>query len=210
MWIQIVEPMQITLFGSTKQYSRGEWIDYPNIKQAELWIANGKATIPKILQGDIDFEADTGIVFKHNFPLPYKIQSKQSNEIKPIYARSLIVTAKYTSINRSANVIRNFGKLKNVFKMLSIYEVILTLASFKHRAIHVGKKEERERTLEIVGDLRVPYYNIDVFGVRNNKAGQKFCEVLNEEIKYGKELAMLRTLYQVKPITYYLPVNWIK
>lgn len=209
MWIQIVEPMRITLAGKARNYKRGDWVDYPNIRQAEKWIASGMATIPKILQGDIDFEADTGIVFKHNFPLPYKIQSKQSDEIEPIFARSLIVVKKYSSINVSANVIRNFGKLKTVFEMLNTFDVILSFANFKQRAIHIAK-EEHERTLEIVGDLRVPYYNIDVFGVRKNKVGKRFCELLNEELKYGKELALLRTVYQLPSLFYYLPTEWIK
>ncbi len=207
MWIQLIVPNQFTVAGTKIAYKKGDFVFINNTGMALKLIANNQAR-PLDLENTIDSE-DVGIVSRYGLELPYKVPfTQQSDEISPIYPRTLVINSN-KSLNLLPKIIRNVGKLATVYKLLETYEVILILADFKQRALHIAKSEH-ERTLAIVGDLRVPYYVNDVFAVRGNKIGKKFCEVFNQEMKHGSGLAMLRTLYQVKPIAYYLPTHWVK
>lgn len=206
MWIQLITPRQITIAGKATQYKKGDFVFINNTGLAMQWIANNEAR-PLNLEGTIDAD-DVGIISRYALPLPYKVPFTQVSELSPIYPRTVVINSN-KSLNLLPKIVRNIGKLATVFKMLETFDVIVALASFKQRALHVANSEH-ERTVAIVGDLRVPYYANDVFAVRDNRAGKKFCSVLEDELQYGNELALLRTVYQVKPIIYYLPTEWVK
>lgn len=206
MWIQLISPKTIKVSGTAKNYKKGDFVFINNKGLAMQWVANNEAR-PLNLEGTIDAD-DVGIISRYGLNLPYKVPFTQVDTISPIYPRTLVINSN-KSLNLLPKIVRNIGKLATVFKMLETYDVVVALADFKRRALHVAT-DEHERTLSIVGELRVPYYANDVFAVRDTKTGKKFCDVLEDEMQYGNELSLLRTVYQVKPIIYYLPTTWVK
>jgi hypothetical protein len=206
MLIQIIKPKTITLAGTATLYKKGDFVDLPNTRLARQWIANNEAR-PFNLDDTIKAD-DVGIVSRCGLNLPYKMPFTQADIVSPVYPRTVVVNTK-ESLKRLPKIIKNIGRLAIMLDMLERFDVIVALANFKQRALHVAPNEH-ERTLSIVGDLRIPYYSNDVFAVRDNKAGRKFCEVLEDELQYGEQLALLRTVYQSPSLFYYLPTEWVK
>ena len=83
----------------------------------------------------------------------------------------------------------------------------------------LGTPAERERTANVIHDLRVPVYSHELLFVRNSPAGQAFLSAWRAEcgqaadpqdaLKGCERLAFLRALYAVKPAFCVLPRLWL-
>ena len=75
----------------------------------------------------------------------------------------------------------------------------------------LGSPAERERTVAILHDLRVPVYAHELLFVRASEAGRKFLLTWRAECDGSGDhrLAFLRALYAVKPVFCVLPRLWL-
>lgn len=70
---------------------------------------------------------------------------------------------------------------------------------------------ERKLTKDVVRDLRVPLYAVELIFVRKNEAGVELMETYQEECGRGDmgRVAFLRAFYRVKPRLCVLPRSWL-
>lgn len=192
-----------------KHYHKGDWCEVGN-DLARKWIAAEHAE-------SLDFNAilntrDSGIVYPHEKKpnLPFKQVAMARGQFEIPYERTMLLNASYSLADRDApDLIRNAGRFAIFFDLLETWDVVLILASFETNASKVAP-EEHEATRTLCFDLRVPYYQRCVIGVRNSENGRLFCEALAEEQERGRVLAPLRALWRVMPLAYYLAPAWGK
>jgi len=199
-WVQLNAPMQFTTAGKPVNYQIGDFVEIHNTNELQKLTADGK--VRPLYIDDILANMSGGLVAPYAINNLYNLPFTQS-EPAPIYPQTIV-------INQSKGmpkILSNIGRAAIVLKLLKRYELVLIMSSYAERALHIAK-DEHERTLAICGDLRIPYY-ANIFGVTDSKKGKEFCEVLNQEMAYGSQLAMVRALYQTMPITYYLPKEWL-
>lgn len=74
-----------------------------------------------------------------------------------------------------------------------------------------GGPSERERTEAITRDLRIPLYATELLFVRQSEAAEQLLTVWRAECEDGADerLALLRALYQIKPLFLALPRSWL-
>lgn len=92
-------------------------------------------------------------------------------------------------------------------RWLGAWDVAAPLMGPGALAANVGSAGEREKTLALVHDLRVPVYSTELVFVARNETAQRFLEAWQGE--GDGPLAFLRALYQVKPRFLALPRVWI-
>lgn len=94
-------------------------------------------------------------------------------------------------------------------KMIERWEVAAPLV-YAPLAEGLGTAEERERTRQIIRDLRVPTYAPDqLLFARRCEASEQLLEAWQAEGGGGDvRLAFLRALYLVKPLILPLPQSW--
>lgn len=92
-------------------------------------------------------------------------------------------------------------------RWLGMWDAAAPLVGPGHMAINTGDPEEREKTLALVRDLRVPVYGTDMLFVARNETGERLLEAYEEEGE-GPQ-GFLRALYRVKPRILALPRQWL-
>ena len=96
------------------------------------------------------------------------------------------------------------------FDQLQKWEAAVPIESFDILAESIGTVEERKYTLEIIGDLRVPVYDVRQMYFRKCEATFALTEAWKAEIEKFPEprLAFLRALYQNPLLILALPPTW--
>ena len=96
------------------------------------------------------------------------------------------------------------------FDQLQKWEAAVPIESFDILAETIGTVAERKYTLEIIGDLRVPVYDVRQMYFRKCAATMALTTAWKEEIKKFPEprLAFLRALYQNPLLILALPPTW--
>lgn len=95
------------------------------------------------------------------------------------------------------------------FHFLERWDAAAALWRYGELAADVGGPADRERTREIVRDLRVPLYAPELLFVRQSEDGQRLMEAWQEE-GGDMRLGFLRALYRVKPLFCALPRGWME
>ncbi len=74
-----------------------------------------------------------------------------------------------------------------------------------------GADPTRGRTLQLLGDLRVPVYHCDILFVRRSEVTVDLLETWRSEMAHGgdRKLAFLRALFLCKPRLCALPTVWL-
>lgn len=103
-------------------------------------------------------------------------------------------------------------KMEAGLKVLDRWQVAVPLACEDTLAATIGSQEERDRTLAVIRDLRVPVYETGLMFIRRCDAtSQLLATWQEEEMPHGDtRLAFLRALYLVKPIILALPYTWVE
>lgn len=103
-----------------------------------------------------------------------------------------------------------WSMLARGFDFLAQWEAAAPVWSYETLAAHVATGAERKRTEALIGDLRVPLYEVGLLFVRRCEAGEQLLEAWERERAGGcAQLAFLRALYQVKPLFLALPRSWL-
>jgi len=90
------------------------------------------------------------------------------------------------------------------------WEAVMPLVSLKAQAGDVGSPEERAKTEEAVGTLRLPVYDTRLLWVRKTPATEKLVEMWATELAAGadEQHAFLRALYASRIMICTVPPNW--
>lgn len=192
-----------------KHYSKGDWCEIGN-DLARKWIAAEHA---ESLNPDAIFSAsNSGVLYAGNKKpiLPFTQLPVKQGQYEARYEKTMLMSAGYSISDRDApDLIKNAGRFAIFFDLLETWDVLLILSSFETNASKIAP-EEHEITRALVHDLRVPYFQRCIIGVRNSENGRLFCEALAEESERGRVLAPLRALWRVMPLAYYLPPTFGK
>ncbi len=105
-----------------------------------------------------------------------------------------------------AGVAVPWGLVQAGLRFVERWEVATPLAD--ELAHDVGAATERERTVAVIRDLRVPTYVSELLFVRKCEAAEALLAAWREE--GGGRLAFLRALYRVKPCFLALPRSWLR
>lgn len=104
-----------------------------------------------------------------------------------------------------------FKKLPFAERLLDKWDAAVPLGGYGVLAQDVGDAGDRDNTLKLVGDLRVPVHTIELLFIGYNTVGRDLLKCYKEEIKKGsnRRLAFIRANYIVKPKLCVLPRIWV-
>jgi len=101
-----------------------------------------------------------------------------------------------------------FELLPAGFHLLDKWEAAIPMAGVDTLALHVGNEAEREQTKAVVHDLRVPVFDPRLIFVKRCPVGRALMKAFAKG-QGNAELALLRAIYQVKPMMCALPTTWV-
>lgn len=205
VWVKL----KVSKVVQSKHYHPGDWLEIGG-DLARKWIAAEHAE-------SLDFNAifsarNSGVLYTGNKKptLPFKQIATEQGQYEPRFDKTMLMNASYSIADRDApDLIRNAGRFAIFFDLLEKWDVVLILSSFEVNASKIAP-DEHEITRALCSDLRVPYYQRCIIGVRDSANGRLYCEALAEEQERGRVLAPLRALWRVVPLAYYLPPLWGK
>ena len=98
------------------------------------------------------------------------------------------------------------------FKLLDTWQAVVPLLSYETLACDVGTGSEREKTKQVVRDLRVPLYDTRFIFMRRCSTTLALLATWQVEMSDGgnAHLAFLRAVYQVKPALCAGPTTWLQ
>ncbi|MCB0196371.1 MAG: hypothetical protein KDJ65_30745 [Anaerolineae bacterium] len=182
------------------QYFPGDWVEVGR-QQAETWLATGQAERPDM--PDMQYLLGVGVVALGQPEKAQKIlpglEVVEADEPALLFEKTLIW-------NPKAKFQTDF--IADGFGLLDTWEVAIPIVSYKKLARDIGTQEERDETERVIRDLRVPFYSPDVLFLRDCRNSQELLRVWDKE-GGDTRLALLRALYQVKPLILALPVHWL-
>jgi hypothetical protein len=197
MWVKLRTVKQIEVQGKPRTYYPGDWVEVGK-HDGLLWIANGDAeTVERELS---DMMVESGVVIR-NAPAPAPLgMSAIVGEPQLPYHLTVI----WDSALRLRKELIPTG-----LHLLGKWEVAVPLWDYDALALTAGDAADRERTVAVIRDLRVPMYDTRLMFVRRCPNGRALIDRFNEERQGGDErLAFLRALYAVKPLICALPTTW--
>jgi hypothetical protein len=158
-----------------------------------------------------------GVVFRG------EIQSYKLGKIKKVQSDSFELPFEKTLFVEGVRI--PVDLLPAAWHFLERWDAAAPLWRYGATAEDIGTPAERERTQEIVRDLRVLLYSYELLFVRRNAAGQALMAAWEEECSppsppeggvdpstgsgCDKRLAFLRAFYRVKPRLCVLPRSWL-
>lgn len=99
------------------------------------------------------------------------------------------------------------------FELLKMWEIAVPLVDFDILAESIGTEEDRQLTLSVLGDLRMPLYDVRQIYARRCTAVSDLLRIWKEERQKVAEgdarLAFLRALYNTPLLILALPPSWI-
>lgn len=200
MWVQIISRVEIDMRGERKEFNSGDWVDVG--KQYALFLVReGKAVFPD--EGVIDALSfsDTSI-FTNS---PAAIRSVMGVQVQ-VFENPLVLKSRYNIWWEGSLGFSKRFCMTGV-SLLGAWDMAVPILSYETLALHVGDQEEREKTQDVIRDLRVPLYDTRMIFIRDSEDTRKFIDVWKKE--EGEEhLAFLRALYRTKPFILALPVTW--
>jgi hypothetical protein len=200
VWVKLKAIKTIEVAGETKRLHPGDWVSVGR-GLAERWVLAGEAWRPN---DDLTAPPGAGVLVRGQ-PNPgcrvlETLPHTQGGDHLP-YPKTLVWDP---ALGCRAELL-GVG-----FRLLEKWLVAAPLYSYDQLACHVGDEDDRERTRAVVRDLRVPLYDPRMVFVRRCAETVKLMAIWNEERRRGRDerLALLRAIYQAKPVICALPVSW--
>ncbi len=200
MWIQLLSRKSIVIKGKMTHLVPGDWVDVGKY-DAKRWIAAGEAMIPqtqtkKLLSGSAGIVVVGGDGQKLAGLTHTGIEVRAGAARLP-WLRTLIMHPEITL--QENMILTGLG-------LLETWQVVVPLKPYNLLAQNIAADEEREKTLAVIHDLRVPVYDHRCVFMRRCPESE---ELLTQwQAEGGGTLAFLRALYTVKPLVLALPYLW--
>lgn len=207
IWIRALTILHVEVNGKLQQIHPGDWTKVGK-HQARQWLATGQCDIPKIgilkavqslddcavsLRGEISQSIQEDL--ERRYPgLDVAIG------LELIASRNLLWDTRCTLRPELALV--GFGLLSK------LWQIAIPLVDYDLLAESVEDEAEREKTRVVLHDLRVPVYETGVIFARRCPEVRRLLDMWQAE--GGGQLAFLRALHQVRPVTLALPCSWVR
>ena len=208
MWIQLNSCKRILENGKEVDRHPGDWVNVGK-QQALLWISQGDAILPnKSAYAEFGISEGSGVLVIGD-------ENKGRKTLEPIKTEIEIVYGTY-NLPFKYNVIWNTDLPLMVDKvciglmMLQTWDMAVPLFDYNTLAEAVGSDLERNKTKDIIRDLRVPLYDTRLMFIKITRETQYLIESWTEEMRNGadEKLSFLRNLYKIKPLILALPISW--
>lgn len=199
MWVRLKTIKYISKNGKTTPHYPGEWVEVGG-QQARSWQVAGEADRPD--QPDMKVLSGCGLVIQGAIGKAASLLPG----LDIVSGEPTLTFSKTLYWDTRANFRPEF--VGAGFSMLDRWEIAVPLAAYDRLADSIGSEEERSRTVDIIRDLRVPYYDTRLLFLRRCQRVEKLLSLWRDETGDSR-LAFLRVLYQVKPKMQALPVMWI-
>jgi len=210
-WVKACKTLsRISVNGRRERYHPGDWFQARNMEIRQ-----------RLARGEIILASDIGI------PRIYKVEdcgvvtADTSFTEARLGVRGIGLEITYTAdfvLQYPYTLFWNGGTLRTEllptsFELLKKWEIAIPLVDFGTLAEGVGTEEDRKLTLSVLGDLRVPLYDIRQIYARRCPAVSELLQVWKaeqEKIQEGDaRLAFLRALYPNPLLILALPPSWI-
>lgn len=204
MWVRLKSIQYLSVNGRPEPHYPGEWVEVGG-QLGRQWLATHQADRPDL--PDINALPGCGVLVKGALEqvesLLSGIDVVSSDQPEMLFSKTLFW-------NTTTKLKPEF--VPAGFNFLERWEVAAPLASYERLAADIGEEADRRYTVEIIRDLRVPYYNPDILFFRRCEGAKDFLTAWAEEQEEGGDsrLAFLRALYRVKPLLQPLPVEWLQ
>lgn len=196
MWVQLLVPQRIEIAGSAKHYQPGDWVEVGK-QQAHYWFDRNVAWSPEVLT----LPEGCGVVVP-------------TANLAPQFGRLEMVVGQYT-LPFERNVIWDGktpldGRVLVGLQLLDVWQMAAPVYSYDELAWMMGSEEDRAKTKAIVHDLRIPVYNPHLLFVRRDAETERLFALWRDDHEGDARLALMRAVYQVKPMVLPLPQSWSK
>ena len=208
--------------GQLRTYHPGDWCAVGKHKARE-WLANKQAIVPddekrrKIVYGEL---GDCGVIVRgdaapldavldpqHGIKIAHTARNAGTN-IRISWSRVLIWD---TSLELSSRqLLQGFVRIE-VPEGYNAWEMAVMLYDNRELASKFGTEAEKQKTLKVVGDLRLPVYDTRALWVRKTKDAERVIDIWRAELDDGADLthAFLRTIFTNPIRLCTLPKGWL-
>lgn len=196
IWVRALTTVFVEKNGLMNMYPRGSWVQVGK-HQARQMQASGQCDIPSVKARSELVALECGIVTQGNYSY---------DSIRVIEGRWELPFERTFLYDREVSF--NSQLIPIGFSLLDKWELAVPIKNYDVLARDIGTEEDRQKTLEITGDLRIPVYETGIMFIRKTTDTEKLIELLKKE-EGDIRLAFIRALYQVKPYILALPTVWL-
>ena len=212
-WVRACRPIsRYALDGGYRTYQPGDWFEVMNHEMRQLVERGLVDTTPTVLKEEYNFK-QAGLLIRGDSErlsglTEYGIESRKSDRIELPWPLTILWKPGTNASGRGA--ILGLTRLYNKPDTIA-WEMVAALAHDRKLVRDIGSAEERAKTKELIGDLRLPIYQTGLLWVRKTDATEELLGAWQEEIDAGadEQHAFLRTLYTRRVLLCTLPTNWI-
>lgn len=200
------------LQGAYRTYQPGDWFQCKNQELLELLAKQLVDTTAHIIREEFEGK-DTGVVTLPGAKAPKAVASfgifvKECLIPELPWKRTLIMgEGSSTTIETVALGLMRVATEDD----FPGWEMAAMLGSRTRLARDVGTKEDKARTLELIGGLEIPVYDSGLVWVRRTKATMSVIKIWRDELKIGADPqhAFIRAIYGQSVKLCSLPAEWI-
>lgn len=212
-WVRARRPMvRYDLDGAYRHYQPGDWFQANNQEIRELFARGTIDSTPQVLREEFGLQGAGLLALGASGPLPgldaYGISFQSASRRSLPWELTILWTPGAHLIATGAAL----GLTRITAGSADIaWEMAVALQSDSRTAGDVGSQDERDKTLALLGDLRLPLYDTGVVWVRKTPATEEVIQLWQEELDGGADPthAFLRTIYTHPVLLCTLPADWI-
>jgi hypothetical protein len=207
LWVKLRAPKHIDIEGVQRSYHPGDWVNVGR-QSAMAWLNDHTAELPSLAsrqQLDMDFSGCRAVLALGDKDTARRVADllprlRVCHNMEEAEGYERLVLAKPSATTR-------VDLWPAGFDWLTTWEVLAPLMADYKTAADLGVGGER--TLAVIGDLRVPAYDDRLVFLRRGQAAEDLLSLWREEEQYGPALALTRALYRAKPLLLALPPTWL-
>lgn len=197
--------------GISRTYHPGDWFEVRNQEMRELLESGLIQTTPQVLKAEYKV-SNAGLLLRDGAIKPhdtatYGLKCQEADKLTLPWERTVILGAGAALMVTS--IIIGLSRIEAGRGVG--WEMAVLLEDHRKLARDVGTEEEKAKTLDVVGDLRLPVYDTSVLWVRRTEATEDWLAAFRDELASGADEthAFLRTLYTRRLMLCTLPAGWI-
>ena len=200
------------LDGAYMKYWPGDWFECRNQEMMDLLARELIETNALDIKQNFD-GCDLGVVVRAGTPPEhmfdnYGLKTRRSDAFELPWERTAFwnVKLRLTTASIVMGLIRVDGR-----EEYPAWEMAAMLESKQRMARDFGSEAEQARTLDVLGDLRLPIYETGILWVRRTEATEEVIRLWRAEVDAGADErhAFLRTIYTHRALLCTLPADWI-
>ncbi len=210
-WVRCLKPInRMDDKGKKHAYYKGDWFQARNMEIRKRLAAGEIELATSLGQTRVYRVEDCGVITS---------DSKVVESHLGLHGKGLDIT--YSSdfiLKYPYNLCWNGGKLRTEllpisFELLKKWEIAIPIGNFDILAEHIGSEQDRVLTKSVLGDLRVPLYDVQQIYARRCPAVKKLFkdwDLEKAKITGGDpRLSFIRALYVNPLLILALPPSWI-